>query len=81
MKQSEKTEITKNKILAAAEIEFAENGLSATKVDDIAKRAGVNKQLIYAHYNSKENLYCTILKVVYGRYAEYEKVLFESKYE
>lgn len=81
MLQSEKTEITKRKILAAAEAEFSANGLAATKVDDIARRAGVNKQLIYAHYTSKENLYSTILEVVYGRYAEYEKVLFESEYE
>lgn len=81
MKQSEKTEITKRKILEAAELEFAENGLSATKVDDIAKRAGVNKQLIYAHYVSKENLYSTILGVVYDHLGEYEEILLKSKYE
>ena len=81
MKQSEKTEITKRKILEAAEIEFAQNGLSATKVDDIAKRAGVNKQLIYAHYFSKENLYSTILGIVYDHLGEYEEVLLASTYE
>ncbi len=81
MLQSEKSEITKRKILTAAEAEFAANGFAATKVDDIARRAGVNKQLIYAHYASKENLYSTILAVVYGHYAEYEEVLFESEYE
>ncbi|MBR3848643.1 MAG: TetR/AcrR family transcriptional regulator [Oscillospiraceae bacterium] len=81
MLQSEKTEITKRKILAAAEAEFSANGFAATKVDDIARRAGVNKQLIYAHYASKENLYSTILALVYGHYAEYETVLFESEYE
>ena len=81
MKQSEKTEITKRKILEAAEIEFAESGLAATKVDDIAKRAGVNKQLIYAHYVSKENLYSTILGIVYDHLGEYEEILLRSKYE
>lgn len=81
MLQSEKTEITKKKILAAAEAEFAAKGFAATKVDDIARRAGVNKQLIYAHYINKENLYSTVLAVVYGHYAEYETVLFESEYE
>ena len=81
MKQSEKTEITKRKILEAAEVEFAENGLAATKVDNIAKRSGVNKQLIYAHYISKENLYSTILGVVYDHLGEYERVLMESTYD
>ena len=81
MKQSEKTEITKRKILEAAEIEFAQNGLAATKVDDIAKRAGVNKQLIYAHYVSKENLYSTILGIVYDHLGEYEEILVKNKYE
>ena len=81
MKQSEKTEITKRKILEAAEIEFAQNGLAATKVDDIAKRAGVNKQLIYAHYVSKENLYSTILGIVYDHLGEYEEILIKNKYE
>lgn len=81
MKQSEKTEITKRKILEAAEVEFAENGLAATKVDNIAKRSGVNKQLIYAHYTSKENLYSTILGVVYDHLGEYERVLMESTYD
>ena len=81
MKQSEKTEITKRKILEAAEIEFAQNGLAATKVDDIAKRAGVNKQLIYAHYVSKEHLYSTILGIVYDHLGEYEEILIKNKYE
>jgi len=81
MKQSEKTEITKKKILAAAETEFAEKGFAAAKVDDIAKKSGVNKQLIYAHYTSKDNLYSTVLSIVYGRLAEYEQTLMESKFE
>ena len=81
MKQSEKTEITKKKILAAAEQEFSEKGFSAAKVDDIASRAGVNKQLIYAHYISKDNLYATVLGIVYGRLAEYENTLMQSRFE
>ncbi len=81
MKQSEKTEITKQKILKAAEYEFAQKGLSGAKVDEIAKRAGVNKQLIYAHYMSKENLYTIILQRAYSHLGEYEEVLMESRYE
>ena len=62
MEQSKKSAITRKKILKAAEEEFSANGLSAARVDSIAHRAGVNKQLIYAHFSSKENLYSVILE-------------------
>ncbi len=75
MEQSKKTAITKQKILDAAEAEFAKNGLAATRVDAIAKEAGVNKQLIYAHFGSKEGLYSTILDIVYKRLSHYEDII------
>ena len=81
MEQSKKTAITKKKILKAAEEEFASFGLNAARVDSIAKNAGVNKQLIYAHFTNKENLYSVILKKVYGRLGEYEQNLVYSEFE
>ena len=80
MEQSKKSAITRQKILDSAEAEFAQNGLAAARVDAIAKNAGVNKQLIYAHFQSKENLYSVILSEVYIRLSEYEKVLSESSF-
>ncbi len=80
MKQSEKSEITRAKILASAETEFANNGLSASRVDSIAKNAGVNKQLIYAHFESKENLYSVVLENVYSRLAEFETKVSEKEF-
>ena len=80
MEQSKKSAITRKKILDSAEAEFAQNGLAAARVDAIAKNAGVNKQLIYAHFQSKENLYSVILSEVYTRLSEYEKVLSESSF-
>ncbi|MBQ4527039.1 MAG: TetR/AcrR family transcriptional regulator [Clostridia bacterium] len=80
MEQSKKSAITRQKILDSAEAEFAQNGLAAARVDAIAKNAGVNKQLIYAHFQSKENLYSVILSEVYTRLSEYEKVLSESSF-
>jgi len=67
-----KSELTKNKILAAAESEFSEKGIWGARIDTIAESAGVNKRMIYEHYESKENLYRTILERVYLRFAEYE---------
>ena len=81
MKQSEKTAITKEKILNAAEMEFAKCGLAAARVDAIAKEAGVNKQLIYAHFESKENLYAVVLEKVYAKILEYESIIAKSEFK
>ncbi|MBQ7333492.1 MAG: TetR family transcriptional regulator [Clostridia bacterium] len=72
MTQIEKSELTKRKILAAAESEFSEKGIWGSRIDAIASSAGVNKRMIYEHYESKENLYKTVLERVYARLAEYE---------
>ena len=73
MTQSEKTEITKSKILAAAEQEFSQKGIFGARIDEIAEAAGVNKRMIYEHFGSKEELYAAVIQVVYARLAEYEK--------
>lgn len=81
MEQSKKTAITKKKILKAAEEEFSLYGLNAARVDAIAKKSGVNKQLIYAHFVNKENLYSVILEKVYARLGEYEQNLVYSEFK
>jgi len=43
-------------ILAAAEELFAAQGYTKTTVDEIARRGGVSKGLVYEHYDSKEEL-------------------------
>jgi len=49
--------VTQGKIVEAARSEFAEYGLSGARVDRIAAKAGINKAMIYYHFDSKENLY------------------------
>jgi AcrR family transcriptional regulator len=44
------------RILDAAERLFALHGFAKTTVDEIASAAGVSKGLVYAHYESKEDL-------------------------
>src|SRR5262245_45769402 len=44
-------------ILRAATQEFSDRGFSATGVDRIARRAGVNKALLYYYFGSKLTLY------------------------
>ncbi len=72
-KASVKSEITKSKILAAAEAEFSEKGYFGARVDEIADAAGVNKRMIYQHYESKDGLYRAVLLSVYEKLAECER--------
>jgi len=53
---------TRDTILAAATREFAARGYAGAGVDRIAKRAGVNKAMIYYHFASKAGLYTAILR-------------------
>ena len=40
------------------------------RVDKIAERAGVNKQLVYHYFGSKDNLYLVLLEDAYEKYRE-----------
>ena len=51
-------------ITAAALDAFAENGFAATRVDDVAKRAGVSKGLLYLYFKTKEELFKAVVKSV-----------------
>lgn len=57
-------EQTKEKILQAAQQEFLEKGFDAARVDDIARRAGITKAMLYYHFNTKENIFNEIVKKV-----------------
>lgn len=52
----------RERLLAAAAHEFAEKGISGARVDAIAGRAGVNKQLLYYYFGSKDGLYRAFLQ-------------------
>lgn len=52
---------TLNRLLAAARENFALKGLAGARVEDIAREAGVTKQLVYHYYGSKELLFSTVL--------------------
>ena len=51
-------------ITAAAMAAFAENGYAATKVEDVAKRAGVSKGLLYLYFKTKEELFKAVIRSV-----------------
>jgi AcrR family transcriptional regulator len=51
-------------ITAAAFEAFAENGYAATRVEEVAKRAGVSKGLMYLYFKTKEELFKAVVKSV-----------------
>ena len=57
MKIHENNVSSKQRILQAAVLEFAELGKAGARIDRIADRAGINKAMIYYHFDSKEDLY------------------------
>lgn len=58
-------ERTRATILNAAIAEFTSKGLSGARIDRIAKRAGVNKRMIYYYFRNKEGLYIAVLEETY----------------
>ncbi|MFA6016049.1 MAG: TetR/AcrR family transcriptional regulator [Gallionellaceae bacterium] len=49
-------------LLAAALDLFVERGFSATKLDDVAARAGVSKGTLYLYFTSKEELFKAVIQ-------------------
>ncbi len=54
-------DLSRNKILTAALVEFADQGLAGARMDGIAAAAGVNKALLYYYFRSKDALYAAVL--------------------
>ncbi|GAA4795373.1 TetR family transcriptional regulator [Streptomyces ziwulingensis] len=55
-------EATKARIFEAAVAEFAAYGVAGARIDRIATEAKANKQLIYAYYGNKTELFATVLE-------------------
>lgn len=51
-------------ITAAAFEAFAEKGYAATRVEEVAQRAGVSKGLLYLYFKTKEELFKAVVKSV-----------------
>ena len=64
-------ERSRQALLAAALDEFSERGFAGARVADIARRAGVNKQLINYYFGSKEGLYLALQRAWLDREQEF----------
>ncbi|WP_190015969.1 TetR family transcriptional regulator [Streptomyces lucensis] len=54
-------EATKARIFGAAVAEFARHGIAGARIDRIAAEAKANKQLIYAYFGNKAELFTQVL--------------------
>ena len=57
---------TKERILLAAQKEFAARGYSGARMEAIAHGAVINKAMLFYYFSSKDNLYRTVLFGVFS---------------
>ena len=56
---------TRLSIIEASIQEFSQKGFEGARVDEIALRAGVNKNLLYHHFGNKDGLFVAVLTHTY----------------
>ena len=61
-KKTHDAEKTRERILLAALKEFAAKGLTGARVDEIARRAKINKQMLYHYFGNKKGLFRAVLR-------------------
>ncbi|WP_249158322.1 TetR/AcrR family transcriptional regulator [Bradyrhizobium jicamae] len=60
--RAEKSAERRAAIVAAAMDEFLTRGFAATRLDDVAKRAGVAKGTLYLHFKDKESMFEELIR-------------------
>src|SRR5215831_3465089 len=60
--RSERAAERRQAIVDAAMEEFVARGFAATRLDDIARRAGVAKGTIYLHFRDKESMFEELIR-------------------
>jgi AcrR family transcriptional regulator len=63
-KRKERSAARRDAILAAALEEFSDRGFEATRLDDVAKRAGIAKGTIYLYFRDKESLFQELIRTM-----------------
>lgn len=65
MKQQEKTQKTRERILAAALAEFGSKSYDAASINSICEAGGIPKGLLYHNFKGKDELYLHCVKTCY----------------
>jgi AcrR family transcriptional regulator len=73
-RRSRRKEARPGELLAAALDLFVEKGFAATKVEEVAQRAGVSKGTLFLYFASKEELFKAVVREnIVGRLREFEE--------
>src|SRR5512133_2284646 len=67
MPETPSTPDSRDSLLEAATEVFRTEGYAGARVDEIARRAGANKAMIYYHFRSKHGLYKAVLAQIFGK--------------
>jgi AcrR family transcriptional regulator len=62
-------------IVAVATAEFAQNGLSGARIDEIAAKTRTSKRMIYYYFGDKDGLYRRVLEEAYRKVRDGEQRL------
>ena len=54
---------SRRRILEAAFREFSAQGLAGARVDQIARRAGINKRMLYHYFGDKNGMFREVLRL------------------
>lgn len=65
----------RSNIVAVAMAEFAQNGLSGARIDEIAAKTLTSKRMIYYYFGDKDGLYRTVLEEAYRKVRSGEQQL------
>jgi len=76
---SDRSAETRAKILDSALREFSTLGFAGARMDQIASTAGVNKALLYYHFDSKENLYAAAVEMISAKIRDRSMAVFLRK--
>jgi len=66
---------TRQNIIDVASQEFAQNGLSGARIDEIAAKTSSSKRMIYYYFGDKDGLYLSALESAYAQVREGEAKL------
>ena len=73
-----KRSITRSQIIDAASSCFAEYGYEKTTFDDVAKKAGISRTLIYTYFKSKQEFFFTMMDEKHKNYLLQSQEVLES---
>ncbi len=75
-KRERRKEARPGELLAAALELFVEKGFAATRVEEVAQRAGVSKGTLFLYFSSKEELFKAVVREnISGRFTEWAQEL------